>query len=201
MLHIDQQGVIIDDRVVKSISPSIERGPMPVVRGLIVHQTGGATAQSSLDSYKRASANGAHFLIDKDGTIYQTASIKRQTWHVGKLKSRCMLEARCSVPEQKLNAKFNPSEENKRELKKSVPDRFPSNQDAIGIELVGEPMPHEAAIPEEKKTYEQVTDAQNDALSWLVRELAITLNIPLTEVFRHPTVSRKNPSEASTAKW
>lgn len=112
-----------------------------------------------------------------------------------------MLEARCSVPEQKLNAKFNPSEENKRELKKSVPDRFPSNQDAIGIELVGEPMPHEAAIPEEKKTYEQVTDAQNDALSWLVRELAITLNIPLTEVFRHPTVSRKNPSEASTAKW
>ncbi|BBA32013.1 uncharacterized protein sS8_0043 [Methylocaldum marinum] len=55
----------------------------------------------------------------------QTASIKKQTWHVGKLKSRCMLEARCSEAEQKLNAKFNPSMENKREMKKSVPDRFP----------------------------------------------------------------------------
>lgn len=201
MLHIDQQGMVLDQRVIKAIRPSIERGPMKVVRGLIVHQTGGATAQSSLDSYQRASANGAHFLIDKDGTIYQTASIKRQTWHVGKLKSRCMLEARCSTAEQKLNATFAPSLENKREMRKVVPDRFPSNQDAIGIELVGEALPRGAAIPEEKKTYEPVTEAQNKALRWLVRELSVTLNIPLTEVFRHPTVSRKNPSEASTAKW
>lgn len=201
MLHVDQQGVVADQRVVKAIRPTIERGPMRVVRGLIVHQTGGASAQSSLDSYKRASANGAHFLIDKDGTIYQTASIKQQTWHVGKLKSRCMLEARCSVAEQKLNAKFAPSLENKREMNKVVPDRFPSNQDAIGIELVGEALPRGAAIPEEKKTYEAVTAEQSDALRWLVRELSVTLNIPLTEVFRHPTVSRKNPSEASTAKW
>lgn len=201
MLHIDQQGMVLDQRVIKAIRPSIERGPMKVVRGLIVHQTGGATAQSSLDSYQRASANGAHFLIDKDGTIYQTASIKRQTWHVGKLKSRCMLEARCSTAEQKLNAKFAPSLENKREMLKVVPDRFPSNQDAIGIELVGEALPRGAAIPEEKKTYEPVTAAQNESLRWLVRELSVTLNIPLTEVFRHPTVSRKNPSEASTAKW
>lgn len=201
MLHVDQQGVVTDQRVIKAIRPTIERGPMSVVRGLIVHQTGGASAQSSLDSYKRASANGAHFLIDKDGTIYQTASIKQQTWHVGKLKSRCMLEARCSTAEKKLNAKFAPSLENKREMNKSVPARFPSNQDSIGIELVGEALPRGAAIPEEKKTYETVTAEQNDALRWLVRELSVTLSISLTEVFRHPTVSRKNPSEASTAKW
>lgn len=201
MLHIDQQGLVVDKRIIKAISPTIERGPMETVRGLIVHQTGGATAQSSLDSYKRASANGAHFLIEKDGTIYQTASIKKQTWHIGKLKSRCMLEARCTAAEKKLNAKFSPSLENKREMKKTVPARFPSNQDAIGIELVGEALPRGAGIPEEKKTYEAVTDAQNESLGWLVRELAVTLNIPLTEVFRHPMVSRKNPSEASTAKW
>ena len=201
MLNIDQQGLVVDKRVIKAISPAIERGPMNVVSGLIVHQTGGATAQSSLDSYKGVAANGAHFLIDKDGTIYQTASVKKQAWHIGKLKSRCMLEARCSVAEKKLNAKFNPSLENKREMKKSVPDRFPSNKDAIGIELVGEALPRGAAIPEEKKTYEAVTDAQNEALSWLVRELTVTLKLPVTEVFRHPTVSRKNPSEASTAKW
>lgn len=201
MLHLDKEGIIVDKRIIQARRLSIERGPMKAVRGLIVHQTGAATAQSSLDSYKRVSANGARFLIDKDGTIYQTASIKKQTWHVGKLKSRCMLEARCSEAEQKLNAKFNPSMENKREMKKSVPDRFPSNRDALGIELVGEPLPRGAAIPEEKKIYEPVTEAQNDALHWLVQELTITLNIPFTEVFRHPTVSRKNPSEASTARW
>lgn len=201
MLNIDPKGIVVDKRIIIAISPTIERGPMGAVRGVIVHQTGGSTAQSSLDSYKRVSASGAHFLIDKDGAIYQTASVKKQTWHVGKLKSRCMLEARCSVAEQKLNTKFNPSQENRREMRKSVPDRFPSNQDSIGIELVGEALPRDELIPEEKKTYEQVTEAQNESLRWLVRELAATLNLPLMEVFRHPTVSRKNPSEASTARW
>lgn len=201
MLHIDQQGSVVDKRIIKAISPTIERGPMKTVRGLIVHQTGGATAQSTLDSYKRASANGAHFLIDKDGTIYQTASTKKQTWHVGKLKSRCMLEVRCTPAERRVNSKLSPSSENEREMKKTVPDRFPSNRDAIGIELVGETLPRGAAIPEAKRIYETVTDAQNESLRWLVRELAITLKIALTEVFRHPAVSRKNPSEASTAKW
>lgn len=201
MLHIDRQGVALDKRVVRAISPSIERGPMKSVRGLIVHQTGGATAKSTLDSYKRASAYGAHFLIDKDGTIYQTASIYKQTWHVGKLKSRCILETRCSPAEQQLNSKFSPSMEHLREIRKSVPDRFPSNQDSIGIELVGEALPRDPTIPDERKIYEPVTEAQNRSLHWLVSELTATLRISLKEVFRHPTVSRKNPSEARTAKW
>lgn len=50
-------------------------------------------------------------------------------------------------------------------------------------------------------TYETVTAEQNKSLKWLVSELEMTLNIPTTEVFRHPTVSRKNDSEASTAQW
>ena len=88
---IDTLGQVQHPRVKNVIASTIERGPMAQVRGLIVHQTGGATAQSSLDSYKNAGANGAHFLIDKDGTIYQTASVLKRTWHVGKLKARCLL--------------------------------------------------------------------------------------------------------------
>lgn len=174
---------------------------MTSVQGIIVHQTGGATAQSALDSYRRSSANGAHFLIDKDGTIYQTASVYRQTWHIGKLKSRCMMESRCSPAERKLNARFNPTAENRRENRKSVPDRFPSNQDSIGIELVGEALPRDASVPDAKKAFEPVTEEQKRSLKWLVQELSVSLNISTTEVFRHPTVSRKNPTEASTAQW
>jgi len=201
MLHIDKQGLVLDVRVVNAIRPAIERGPLDIVRGVIVHQTGGSTAQSSLESYKRPSANGAHFLIDKDGTIYQTASVKKQTWHVGKIKNRCMLEARCTTEEQKLYKKFNPTRENKMEMKKTVPDRFPSNEDSIGIELVGEALPRDKTIPDEKKTYETVSEAQNNSLSWLIHELSAALHFRLIEVFRHPVVSRKNISEASTAKW
>jgi N-acetyl-anhydromuramyl-L-alanine amidase AmpD len=201
MLNIDAQGLVVDGRIVRAIRPAIERAPMLIIRGLIVHQTGGGSAQSALESYQRQSANGAHFLIDKDGTLYQTASLRKQTWHTGKLRSRCMLEARCSTAEQRLNNSFNPSQENAREQLKSVPDRYPSNADAIGIELVGEALPRGGSTPDALKTYEPVTPAQNAALQWLIQELSNTLNIPLSEVFRHPTVSRKNPTEASTARW
>jgi N-acetyl-anhydromuramyl-L-alanine amidase AmpD len=56
---------------------------MTHVQGIIVHQTGSPTARSTLNGYGVARANGAHFLIDKDGTIYQTASVLKQTAHVG----------------------------------------------------------------------------------------------------------------------
>jgi N-acetyl-anhydromuramyl-L-alanine amidase AmpD len=201
MLNIDAQGVVRDSRVVSALRPAIERAPMLMVKGLVVHQTGGGSAQSSLDSYLRQSANGAHFLIDRDGTLYQTASIRKQTWHTGKLRSRCVLEARCSVAEQRLNSTFNPSQENSREQLKSVPDRFPSNADAIGVELVGEALPRGNGTPDALKTYEPVTEAQNATLQWLIQELSNTLHFSLAEVFRHPTVSCKNPTEASTARW
>ena len=174
---------------------------MRAVNGIIVHQTGAPTAQSSLNSYLQASANAAHFLIDRDGTIYQTASLHRQTWHVGKLKSRCLLEKRCTPTELKSLSKFSPRSEDRRERIKRVPDRFPSNEDSIGIELVGEALPRGKLVPEDQKTYQAVSEVQNVALKWLVQELAGTFGVPLREIFRHPDVSRKNPTEASTAKW
>jgi len=72
---------------------------------------------------------------------------------------------------------------------------------AIRPRLVGEALPRGGNAPDALKTYEPVTPAQNAVLQWLIQELSNTLNIPLSEVFRHPTVSRKNPTEASTARW
>jgi N-acetyl-anhydromuramyl-L-alanine amidase AmpD len=201
MLTIDQSGMVIHPKVRGARATTIERGDMKAVHGIIVHQTGGATAASSLASYKNASANGAHFLIERDGTIYQTASLYKKTWHVGKLKARCLLEQRCTPTEMTALKKFNPTAENKREMAKKVPDRFPSNEDSIGIELVGEALPRGNIVAPEKKTYDVVTHQQNDSLKWLVDELRMTLQVPVTEVFRHPEVSRKNPSEAKTATW
>lgn len=138
----------------------IEHAGLPVGRGIIVHQTGGATASSALDSDKKAGANGAHFLIDKDGT----------------------------------------SGMHKSEMAESVPDRYPGNGDGIGIELVGRTI----ADPKDKTkdpVYDTVTAAQNASLKWLVAQLTQLLGVPMTEVFRHPEVSRKTPSEAQSAVW
>jgi N-acetyl-anhydromuramyl-L-alanine amidase AmpD len=197
---IDATGVLKSARVVSAIAKTIERGKMTAVRGVIVHQTGGGTAQSTLDSYKSPSANGAHFLIDKDGTIYQTASLFQRTRHVGKLKARCLVEKACDAADIRALKKYDPADEHQRESSKSVPQRFPSNEDSIGIELVGSAL-KDPGDPKAKEVYETVTDPQNASLKWLIEELTRLLGVPLTEIFRHPDVSRKNVTEASSAKW
>ena len=81
-LNIDDKGRVQHERVLlktaagrETISPKIERMEMPKVNGLIIHQTQSPSVNSTLNSYAQDKANGAHFLIDKDGTIYQTASL------------------------------------------------------------------------------------------------------------------------------
>ena len=199
MLEIDKEGVVSNPKILNSISPHIEHAVMPVVQGIIVHQTDSSTAQSSLSSYANPKSNGAHFLIDKDGTIYQTASVYKNTWHVGKLKSRCLAEMTCSPAELKLAQKWDVDGTHKREKVKNVPDRYPSNDDSIGIELVGKAYPNPAKKP--PKLYETVTPEQNASLKWLIGELQEALSVPLTEIYRHPVVSHKTESEAETASW
>lgn len=164
MLNINPHGQVVDPRVKLAISPSIEHGVMAHIRGIIVHQTDGSSAKSALDSYRKGSPNGAHFLIDKDGTIYQTASIFKKTRHVGKLKARCLLQKSCTPTDLAAYRRFDPKDMHRREMAKKVPDRFPSNEDSIGIELVGEALPRGNGIPEDKKVYEAVTAQQNDSL-------------------------------------
>jgi N-acetyl-anhydromuramyl-L-alanine amidase AmpD len=193
MLLLDKDGMVQDPKVRAARQSTIERGDMVKVNGIIVHQTGGSTAASSLSSYKNVGASGAHFLLERDGTVYQTASMYKKTWHVGKLKARCLVEQRCTPVELAALKKFNPTAENKQEKAKQVPDRYPSNDDSVGIELVGKVLAN--------GTYEAVTAAQNTSLRWLVSEIQTTLSVPVTEVFRHPEVSRKNPTEGQSAKW
>ena len=107
-LNIGDKGHVQHERVLlktaagrETISPKIERMEMPKVNGLIIHQTQSPSVNSTLNSYAQDKANGAHFLIDKDGTIYQTASLNQTTNHVGPLRSRCAQEKSCSPEESK----------------------------------------------------------------------------------------------------
>ena len=86
-------------------------------------------------------------------------------------------------------------------MRKKTPDRYPSNMDSIGIEIVGRAFPTGNDIKADKKTYETVTAQQNASLKWLVQVLCNCLKVSMTEIFRHPMVSWKNITEASTAQW
>lgn len=195
---IDRRGHVIDQRVKLELRPLLERAGMPVVHGIIVHQTDASTAASSLNAYK-TSPIGAHFLIDKDGAIYQTASVAKRVSHVGALKARCVAEHRCAPGEEARIARMRPIIRSRAEMAKSVPERYPGNMDSIGIELVGRSSP--GPTPKSERQYESVTPAQNASLVWLIDGLTRAMNIERSEIFRHPTVSQKTPSEASTARW
>ncbi|UDQ80369.1 N-acetylmuramoyl-L-alanine amidase [Erwinia rhapontici] len=203
MLYIDEGGYIDAERIILKIFNNIERGKMDAVNGIVVHQTNAPTASSTFHSYQTKGATGAHFLIDRDGSIYQTASLFQITWHVGKLQSRCFLTKKCEPTDFQKVAELEKSWRNSDKVHqiekvKNYPDRFPSNVDSIGIEIVGEAKkvdgnPH--------PVYEPVNDKQNNSLKWLINELTITLNVPMNEIHRHPDIGRKNETEASTAKW
>jgi N-acetyl-anhydromuramyl-L-alanine amidase AmpD len=149
--------------------------------------------------------NGAHFMIEKDGTVYQTASLNKTTNHVGDLQSRCLLKKACSGVDLQAARKLDQTTGNRRradltnkaEFAKSFPDRFPYNDDSIGIEIVG-------MAPQDgpnKNIYEPVNDTQNASLKWLIKELADNLKVSMQEIYRHSEIGRKMPTEASTAKW
>ena len=199
MLFIDKNGLIDAERITVKRFSSIERGVLEKVNGIVVHQTGGSTAESAFSSYKSKGANGAHFLIAKDGKIYQTASVFKVTNHVGNIRSKCFMENSCKPSEfyeikKLINRYKRPSQ---FEQKKTYPERYPANFDSIGIEIVGRPVSGTG----EDAIYESVNDEQNNSLKWLIYELSDTLGVSMTEIFKHPTVSYKVKTEAGTAKW
>lgn len=59
----------------------------PQVNGIVLHRTESSTAASTLSTWRsRDAGTGAHFLIDVDGTIHQTVSLRHQAWHVGRYR-------------------------------------------------------------------------------------------------------------------
>lgn len=199
MSTIDKDGMLVDPKVILKRFKSIEHGKLPSVEAIVVHQTDAPTVQHTFNSY-HAGGNGAHFLISKTGEIYQTASLNMRCYHVGRLiKSKCLTlnKASCKNPAMtkiltmSWGARIKALDAHERA--KSYPDRFPVNSESVGIELVGKHL--------DDKTYETVTTQQNSSLQWLVTELNKHFSTTSSDVYRHPTVSYKNPGEASTAKW
>jgi N-acetyl-anhydromuramyl-L-alanine amidase AmpD len=145
-------------------------------------------------------------LIDKDGTIYQVVPIKKKCWHVAPIKSRCRETHSCTRDEQVFQANLRKQFPNygqftrelaKHEWKKSYPERYPGNEDAIGIEVVGRALKRTPKDP----AYEPLTPPEQRSLQWLIQALLEQLHLKRTDIYRHPDVGYKTAGEAADAKW
>jgi N-acetyl-anhydromuramyl-L-alanine amidase AmpD len=179
----------------------MEHGSLNKVTSIVLHRTASSTADSVLGAYSQGRKYGAHFLIAKNGQIYQTANLKKRCLHVGILLPRCKIEENCDPKELKtINALIH--EEglgfgrrarnlSRHEAAKKYPLRYPSNDDSIGIEAVGRFLP-------DKKTFEIPTSKQCSSLKWLTNLLIGEYGLALrSDVYAHGKIARKEVTEGA----
>lgn len=192
---------MVDKNVEIKTFASIEHGALKGVSSIVLHRTDSATAASVLAAYKAGQKTGAHFLIEKDGKTYQTASLERICWHVGILQPRCLNENSCAPEElTTINALLHQKgmgfgqrarNVSAHETQKPYPLRYPANSDSIGIEVVGLFQPG-------LQDYEAPTQAQLYQTKWLVQQLVDAYGIKLlADVYAHGSVARKQPTEGA----
>lgn len=136
--------------------------------------------------------------------IYQTASLRKKTYHIGKIKSKCYETRECTKEQLQAvtNILFQQGEKYLTRIKnlhnsektKSYSDRYPTNSDSIGIEIVGN-------YDQNTDSYESVNLLQNQSLQWLISKLFEVFSIAAADFYKHPEISYKKSSEASTATW
>lgn len=196
-----ENGKLMAEGVEIKTYSSIEHQNISQITSLVLHRTDSTTANGTLDAYAKGKKAGAHFLIDKSGNIYQTASMLKACWHVGILLPRCQIEKNCNPKELKtifalIHEKgigFGQRARNlsRHETNKSYPLRYPSNTDSIGIEVVGKFLPSE-------KSFEKPTPQQLKSLKWLVEILAKEYNLDIkSDVYAHGAIARKEVSESA----
>lgn len=203
-MKLSKDGMLDDPKITLKRFKQIEHGALESVHAIVVHQTDSKTEQETFNSYLHPTntneATGAHFLITKNGVIYQTASLNKRCYHVGKyIKSKCLELKRENCSDEKKIQNSTIAWKAKKiaidlaERNKDHPDRFPVNSDSVGIELVGKNTG--------EKSYQAVTPLQQASLQWLITELNILFSLKLEDIYRHPEVSYKNVGEAASATW
>ena len=198
---IGRDGFLTDPDITRTPVAKIEHGAMPQVNGIVLHRTDSNTAASTLNTWRtRADATGAHFLIDTDGTIHQTVSVDRQAWHVGPVRSRGEVEGTITPADQReLDAARGTTPEwqgtavravSTVEATRPYPERYPTNGDSVGIEVVGR---YNAAT----KTWDPPTAAQTASIQRLVGTLQNNFGLNDHDVYQHDAISRKTPGEGA----
>ena len=195
------KGKLVDPAIEVKLYAAIEHGSLDAVHAIVLHRTDSSTATSTLDAYAGGKQTGAHFLIDKAGKIYQTARVDQVCWHVGILLARCQVEQGCNPQELKTIASLmhapgvgfgaRARSLSRHEVAKTYPSRYPSNNDSLGIEVVGKFDPAQ-------KSYEAATAEQLKSVKYLVDLLVQQFSLKLlSDVFAHGAIARKEVTEGA----
>src|SRR5690606_31251339 len=100
--------------------------------------------------------------------------------HVGPIRSRCFVEGNCPADETKKIATYGPRQGHNHEKGKAYPERYPINEDSVGIEVV-------AMYHEDTKTWDEPTAEQAESIKNLVKILKNAYSLEDADVYAHDT--------------
>lgn len=191
-VYVDEKGYVQNAGFKFQPIAALEKGSLRGPRAIVMHRTVSSTAGSSLNAFQRGI--GTHFLIGKDGAIYQTASLLQKTYHVGPIRSRCFEEGNCDPREMAVVKALERQEAYRavhdQEKLKGYPARFPMNEDSVGVEVV-------AMYSQASEQWEAPTDAQRESITLLIRMLKNQYSLTDADVYEHDKISRKTPGEGT----
>jgi hypothetical protein len=194
---VGADGYLTDPNITRTPIPALERNPLPDLNAIVMHRTMGSTAQGTIDHWSGQNRPyGTHFLIDRDGTIHQTASLNNNTAHVGNIRSRGEVEGTLTPEGQRELAATRrlPTSDyddvSRLESARAYPQRYPTNRDSIGIEVV-------ATYNERTSTWQEPTEAQRASIQRLVGTLQQNYGLNDRDVYEHDRISYKTQGEGS----
>lgn len=180
-LIVDSSGYVIRPAVIVIEGLNIERGPLSKVNAVVLHRTAVGTLQETWEAFARGC--GTHFVIDKDGAIYQAATLKSFTWHVGKIRRR--VQEGSDDGAERLQKKTL-IEIHRAERERPYPSRYPINEDCVGIEVVANLF---------EGDWEDPSDSQVESVTMLVEYLKGFYGLTSKDVFAHDRISYKVAGE------
>jgi len=195
--YVGENGYVQNAGFVHQPVSALEKRDMTGPAAIVLHRTDGSSVQSALNS--ASSGIGTHFYVDKDGTVYQAASLLKHTSHVGRIRSRCHEAGACSKEESARIRGFGwaPKRVHDHEKVKDYPSRYPLNEDSVGIETVSRCVkncgPNDEGTPEwETPTAEQVGSIAN-----IIAILQEAYSLDDSDVYEHDLISYKTAGEGA----
>jgi hypothetical protein len=187
-IYVDENGYVQNAGFEHRPIGALEQGPIDGPKAIVLHRTDSTTAANSIQSFK--SGVGTHFIVDKDGTVTQTASLLKHTYHVGKIKSRCYDSGTCPADETKeiRGWGWDPEKIHNHEKAKSYPTRYPMNKDSVGIEVVAK---------YNSGAWDAATQEQLESVSLIVKILKDTYCIGEDDIYEHDKISYKTQGEGA----
>lgn len=190
VIYVNSDGYIENAGFIKKSIIRLEVGNMPKLNAIVLHRTDSSTTEGTLNSFGKGV--GTHFLISKNGDIYQVASLFKFTSHVGKIRSRCEEENTWSEEEKKIIKSFgwNPKKKHDHEIIKEYPSRYPYNRDSVGIEVV-------ALYHKGNQKWESATMEQKESVKRLVDLIINIYELGNDDIYEHDKIAYKTAGEGA----